>query len=315
MINRNGEGDTKMKFIHRGEVARYNKIPKDFVGPLQADDLFLIAEKLKKSEDSVVCLNTAASAAAESGLMATHLSEDERHARLHSADEIWQRAQHVFIERHINDGWTESKLLSVPDRIEMNRLFLPLYHDFVEGNVKDFTAEKTHERLTRLGMANIRRFTTAQQLGDMGATSMRLGLGNEIGTILPISRLKCPSFFAIPATARADNGTHHRDQTHDVRLVHQSWGNIISCVPYEVKSGSYTHEDRYESAVIAGKIHLQMPSSANTLELALFIDQEQRGVISQQHLDELNEITSRVLREAVNYKNRSSLGSKALVAA
>ncbi len=304
-----------MKFIHRGEAVRYNKMPKDFVGPQEADVLFSIAEKLSISEDSVAYLTTAGSAAAESGLMATHLSEDERHARLHEAEELWKRAEGAFIARHIDDDWTESKLLSIPDRIKMNQTFLPIYHDLVNGFVREETMEKTHERLNRLGITNLRRLRVAQEMNDLGAVSMRMGLGNEIGTILPVSRLKCPSFFAIPAMARADDGTYHRDQTHDVRLIHQSWGNILSCVPYEVKSGSFTHPDRYVSAVIAGKIHLQMPSSADPLELVRYIDQEQHGTISEQHLAELNEITSRVLQEAVNYKNKTSLGKKALAVA
>ena len=304
-----------MKFIHRSELERYHQIPKDFVGPEAADDLFSIYDKLRLAEHSSTYLYTAGSAAAEAGLMANDAPRDVRHARLHDADTIWQKAQESFINAHINDDWSEAKLLSIPDRIEMNRIFISLYHDFVDGCVREATIEKTHERLVRLGMLNTRRYEIAKDSNDSGGVSMRRGLGYKLGTLMTITRLKCPSFFAIPATARADHGAYHPSETHDVRLVHQSWGTILSCVPYEVKPCEGQHRERYSSALVAGRVLLLMPSSTDALDLALYMDKEQRNTLTPHLLQELNEITSRVLSEAVGYKNTLHIGRTALVGA
>lgn len=304
-----------MSVNFQAEAKRYHQMPKDFVGPAEADALFSTYSRLSRAEGKPGHLFTAGSAAAEAGLMATDRSAEERHARLHSADTIWQQAQEAFINRHIDDGWSESKLLSVPDRIEMNRIFIPLYHDLVDGYVRETTIEKTHQRLIRLGLANLNRHDQSYQASDSGGVSLRRGIGYELGTMMTVTRLGCPSFFAIPATDRADHGAYHREETHDVRLIHQSWGNIISCVPYEIKPYTKNHTARYNSALIAGRIQLQMPSSTSPLELAVYMDKENRGTISDEQLCHLNEITSSVLTEAISYKNKLSIGQKALAVA
>ena len=301
-----------MKYVNRDQLARYHQLPKEFVGPLEADDLFFIHDALKDASYSSTYLYTAGSAAAESGLIASHLTNDERHYRIDCADKIWKQAQDAFIKRHIEDDWSESKILTIPDRIEMSRIYNPLYHDMIEGNVRQETIEKTHHRLIRLGLLNLKRHDQAEQISDFGALMMRRGLAYELGTLMTATRLVCPSFFAIPATARADNGEHFPEETHDVRLIHQSWGQIKSCIPYEVKptDGKYRH--RYRSAYVRGRVELLMPSSTNPLDLVRYMAEEQQGTISNQHRAELNEITSRVLRQAEDYKNRMPLGAKAL---
>ena len=301
-----------MKFVHRAELSRYNQIPKDFVGPLGADDLYSIHEKLRQNDSSPYYLYIAGSATAESGLMATHLSNDERHARIEEANQLWKQAQETFILRHINDGWTETKLRTVPDRIEMNRIFLPLYHDMVDGNVRQPSSKVLHERLARLACANLRDHDKALEAEDFGALSFRRGLGYELCTHLTISRLRCPSFFTVPAPARADDGTHFASETHDVRLIHQSWGSIKTCIPYEVKSTDRDSLVRYKSALVRGRIELQVPNSEHPLELAAYIQQEINGDIDPIREKQLDTITSNVLHEAQKYRQKMAIGSGTL---
>jgi hypothetical protein len=287
-------------------------MPKDFVGPSEADDLFTIYEKLSRADYSYGYLFAAASAAAESGLMATHLSSDERHFRLQCADEAWQDAQAVFLDKHGAKGWSEAKLEAIPDRVEMNRIYMPMYHDLVDGNMREVTISKTHERLVKLGLKNLRLHDGAEEVNDPSGFVIRRGLGYELCTLMTVTRLKCPSFFAIPATARADHGTYHGEETHDVRLIRQSWGKIEQCVPYEVKPSDGTTRDRYKSAFVRGRVELMMPSATHPMELATYMGQELRGDISLEHFAELNEITSRVLRQAVDYTNQLPLAGRAL---
>lgn len=300
-----------MKVAQRGDLLRYYGMPKDFVGHQEADVLFGMYERLREV-DMFGYQFAAASAAAESGLMGTYLTPEERHFRIHCADQAWQAAAKLFLEKHAESGWSESHLESIPDRVEMNRLFVPVYHDLVDENVREVTLARTHHRLIKLGLRNLRMHDYAEQEMDVPGFVMRRGLGYELGTIMTITRLNCPSFFAIPASARADHGAFYPEETHDVRLIRQSWGSIEQCIPYEVKPNDGLTRDRYRSAFVRGRVELMMPSATQPLDLALYMEEEENGTISAEHYAELNEITSRVLRQAVDYTNSLSLGDKAI---
>ena len=115
-----------------------------------------------------------------------------------------------------------------------------------------------------------------------------------------------------PQTAYASRHAFYPEETHDVRLIRQSWGSIEQCIPYEVKPNDGLTRDRYRSAFVRGRVELMMPSATQPLDLALYMEEEENGTISAEHYAELNEITSRVLRQAVDYTNSLSLGDKAI---
>lgn len=300
--------------LHQRELARYYQMPKEFVGPQAADDLISMHEALRSAESSWSYLFVAGSAAAESGLMATHLDESERHARLETANRTWTEAQHEFFKAHIEDDWSEGRRYTIPDRIEMNRAYLPLYHDMVDGAVMEETIASTHARLVSLAVANVEYHDIAEATGDYGTMVYRRGLAYEMSTLLTGTRLRSPSFFTIPVPARADHGEHFPERTHDVRLIQQTWGTIRWSVPYEVKPSDNLKNCRYESALVRGRVELLMPSCTEPWEIARYMQQEVDGTISAQHLAELDEITSRVLRLALEYKRRQSLAGVALSA-
>lgn len=303
-----------MKFRHQRELARYYSMPKDFVGPVEADDLFSMHEAMRDADRSWWYQFVAGSAAAESGLMATHLTPTERHERLTSADRAWSDAQDRFIVDHLQDGWSEARLYTIPDRIQMHRVYLDLYRDMVDGGILDETIAATHNRLVGLAVSNLDQHDSAERDGDYAAVMYRRGLGYELGTILTLTRLQCPSIFAIPVPARADHGAHFPEKTHDVRLVQQSWGEVNWTIPYEVKPVDSEHTDRYESALVRGRVELLMPSADGPLELARYMQEEIDGTITPQHLAELDEITSRVFRLAQEYKRRQALAGVAISA-
>ena len=303
-----------MKFPYQREFLRYNQMPKDFVGPREADVLIAMHDEMRKAEHSWMYQFVAGSAAAESGLMATHLTPQERHRRLSSADKAWKAAQDGFLGNHFTSEWSEAQLYTVPDRIEMHRTFLELYRDMVDGDVKATTLDSTHRRLVSLANANLDAHNTAEENGEYGAMVYRRGLAYELGTILTITRLGCPSLFAVPVPARADHGEYYPHDTHDVRLVQQSWGEINWCIPYEVKPVDPKEPDRYDSALVRGRIELLMPSTTEPLDIVRYMQEEVEGTISDQHLAELDEITSRVFRLAQDYKQRHALAGTALSA-
>lgn len=299
-------------FSPHGELTRYITMPKHFVGPEAADDLFSIYETLREEKPYPYYLYVAGSAAAESGLTATHLSPEERHYRIQCADEAWQQSQELWIEKHMDDNWTATKLFTFPDRVQTHRIYNNLLHDMVNGNVRPETIDTTHERLVRLAVNNLRLYQQGWDNKDPGAISYRRGLAYELSTAASITRLRCPSFFAMPAVARSDDGTYHRKDTHDIQLIQQSWGTIRSSLPIEVKpSGNYSLS-RYNCAVVRGKVHLKLPSAESPLQLSRFLYREFRGEASDAEIAELNEVTSRILTQVQKHQTMQDVGSSAV---
>lgn len=306
------ERKQKTLFLPHPEFMRYQMMPKHFVGPETADDLFYISETLLREKPYPSYLYAAGSAAAESGLVGTHLPADERHRRVQRADDLWHLAQEQYLKQHADDGWSEAKLFAFSDRVEGQIIFTNLLHDMINGNVRPETMRSTHERIVRLGMTNLKMFEQAKREGDVGVMGVRRGASFEISTAASVTRLLSPNFFAMFTTARGDDGTHFRDDTHDILIMKQSWGEIRSTLPVEVKPKSGYGRQRYKSALVRGKLHLKMPSAESALHLAVFLDKEMRGKASKQEVKELNEVTSSVLSEAMEYIQRTKLAQQTL---
>ena len=303
-----------MKFAHKGELARYYSMPKEFVGPEAADDLFRVHEALVQNESSFGYLFAAGSAAAESGLMAYNTPIGERHDRIDAARKAWLGAQDAFLFKHITEDWNEARMMCQPDKVQVQLSFIDIYHEMVDGYVEESTLGRLHATLVRLASHNKELHDYSDAIGDWSTAAGRRGLGYEIGTHLPVTRLGCPSFFTVPSTARADHGGTMGRQTHDVRLIQQTHGVIKWCVPFEVKPTDYYSED-YDSALVRGRVELLMPSSLHPLELADYALAELEGTISEQHLGELDDITSRVLRLAKDYRAREEFDTLVLQSA
>lgn len=300
-----------MKFPHQNELARYYSMPKEFVGPDTADDLFRMSKLLAKNERSFGYLFAAGSAAAESGLLAYDTPSDERHDRIDTAKKAWQKSQDAFLFSHMNEGWNEARMMCVPDRVQTQLAYIDIYHEMVDGYVEESTIGRLHATLVRLATLNKELHDYSDAIGDWTTATSRRGLGYEHGTLLTVTRLGCPSLFTIPSTARADHGGTAGDKAHDVRLIQQTHGVIKWCVPFEVKPTGY-YSDQYTSAFVRGRVELLMPSSLQPLELADYMQAELDGTITQQHLGELDDITSRVLGLAKDYRGREEFSSQVL---
>lgn len=295
-----------MKFPYQSELTRYYSMPKEFVGPEAADDLFAIYEKLAQNERAFGYLFAAGSAAAESGLLAYEAPNSERHARINAAKEAWQRAQDAFLFSHIDQDWSEARMMCVPDRVQVQLSYIDIYHEMVDGYVEETTLGRLHASLVKQATHNKELHDYADAIGDCGTAAGRRGIGYELGTLLTVTRLGCPSLFTVPSTARSDHGGSMGEQAHDVRLIQQSHGTINWWVPFEVKP-TELHSERYTSAFVRGRVELLMPSSLQPLELANYMQAELDGTISEAHLGELDDITSRVLGLAKDYRAREEL--------
>ena len=295
-----------MTTFQNREIERYLQMPKDFVGPEKADDLFSLSLNIISGPESFRNLFVAGSAMAESGLIGTESSVEDRHARIETAKDLWIKAQDSFLFNHIADDWSESKLFVMPDRVQTQLMYLDLYHDMVDGFVEETTLGFLHANLVSLARRNKELHDGAEQEGDVSGFIARRGLGYELNSLMSVTRLTCPSLFAIPSTARADHGGFMGEHTHDARLIQQTHGTINWCVPIEVKPTSY-HSDDYIVPLLSGREELLLPSSINPLELVLFMEAEINGTITAQQREELDTITSRILGIARDYRGRCEL--------
>lgn len=277
-------------------------MPKDFVGPEGADDLFEIYKGLVAKE-SFGYLFAAGSAAIESGLLAYNTPVFERHERIDAGRKAMQGAQDAFLFNHIASGWSESRMMCLPDRVQSHLSYMDIYHEMVDGFVEERTLGKLHATLVNLATSNKNLHDVSENTGDWSAAMSRRGLGYELETLLTITRLGCPSLFTIPSTVRSDHGGSYAEQTHDVRLIQQSHGVINWWVPFEVKPTEY-YSERYQSAYVRGRVELLMPSSIKPLELAEYMQAELNGTITSEQLNGLDDITSRVFSLAKDYRAR-----------
>src|SRR5207245_1409084 len=68
-----------------------------------------------------------------------------------------------------------------------------------------------------------------------------------------------PTWFAIPAMTRSDSGHHHRQQTHDLLVIRQRWGELQNITPVEIKSAANQRDlRRYKALLVRGKLHLSV---------------------------------------------------------
>lgn len=316
-------GETRNRYPGPGDLLNhYLSMPKHFVGPETADNLFKTYDALTNiRHPKAFHFLVAGSAAAESGIVGTHLSAQERHYRIQCAHYAWEHSKALSVKRrrgkYDSGEWTKSKLLMFSDHVDSQLIYTNLFHDLVNKNVRSETIGSVHERLVKLGVTNLKRYIQALEEKDFGAARCREGFAYEISTTAAVTRLRSPTFFAIPAVVRSDNGIFLPEDTHDVQLIKQKWGTIRSAIPVEVKRSDARgeiHSARYKSMMIQGTIHLNMPSAETPLHLAYYLDKELRGQASRQEIKELNEITSSVLNEATSYIQRLGLGSRALAA-
>lgn len=135
-----------MKSANQGEFERYHRMPKDFVGSSEADALFRIADHLSLRLSPGYLL-AAGSAAIESSIIATEASQAEQHFRLDCAELMWNGAQTAYQEQHRYGSNADSLPGVFIDRVTAHKLYLPLYRDIVNGNVRAVTVERTHDRL------------------------------------------------------------------------------------------------------------------------------------------------------------------------
>lgn len=237
---------------------QYLQMPKVMVSEDGVEDLREIGQQLE-AEELPTYLEAAGWAYAEAGLASQSLSTVERVALVAKAEKMWAHS----LVNAVSIGETYESSYPYDDneghRAALNLAFAPLMKSVIVGNVRPGamqkalldTAEIAHD--SRLSLAR------AYENNDIDAASFHKGFLFEASALMALLYMEDPRYVPLPATARADSGYYHRDQTHDVSIINQHWGEIKKVIPVEIKSmASQRDKRRYKALIVSGKMRLSV---------------------------------------------------------
>lgn len=252
------DADRSISFGINQEYIDYHKIHKVMVGEKSVPKLLLIYESLR-GEAMPKYLDTAAWAAAEAALISKSMSAVDRNALVERAEACWSRA--IDQQEKINQLSKASEMCedSAPFRYAVNLAFTPIMHALVAGNVTEVTREKVFVDVLSISqLAGLQRDLATKE-GASNAVGDLLGLEHECNAHLVLLYMNDPRYIPLPSSARSGSGHDYPEQTHDIQLLNQHWGEIRKTIPIEIKSKASLRDiKRYEALIIRGKMHMSI---------------------------------------------------------
>lgn len=254
---------------------RYIAMHKVFVGQRGAGQLLDLSAQLVDTA-TPHHLSAAGWAAAEAALILGNEGEQPGGQLLGIANDAWLRA--IAHQRWIN-GQEDHPLAdhAFEFRAATDIAFMPVFHELTEGRVQRRTLKNVFEDLLRIAQLGNVRANLSYKEDENAATDLR-GFGYEVNGILAYNRRCSGQWFAMPSSSRADSGVYHREQTHDLVVVHLDQGKIIDAVPIEMKgTASKRQRSRYHALLIRSKLHLSLPGQHHPGEVLDAITADYQG--------------------------------------
>lgn len=245
-------------YLKNGAYNKYLRIHKVFVGESGARELISIADELEH-EELPRYLDAAGWAYAEAGLVLKGESTVGRVELVKAAEACWERS--LQAGQYLLDKGAPRHLFedAASYRTAMNLAYAPLMKSIIVGNVTDGTRERTFADTLAIAQTSGLQMGFAAAQGDVEATASHVGFLHEANTLLTLLYLDDPRYVPLPSSARADTGYYHQNQTHDVTILNQHWGDIKKVIPLEVKArASVRDRERYKALIVRGKMHLTM---------------------------------------------------------
>ncbi len=299
--------DSFLRFQPNAAYEDYMRMHKVFVGKATISQLVDIARSLEH-EDMPRYLSVAGWAAAEAALIGTDQSAAHRMRLLDKSQESWTRA--LRTQQMINYG-NRNHLIehTAPYRMGLDLAVLPLLRGVVAGNVTDGICTQAFQDCLNIAQANVIQLKLAATQGDVEAVGDHVGFGYECNALLSLNRLQSKTWFAIPAMARADTGYHHSEQTHDLLVIRQKWGNIRSMIPVEIKSvASNRDRNRYRALLVRGKMHLSPEGHYDPRTTLTAIAAVHEGVATRQETEIVERVSGRFMNMLSDYHAGEQLG-------
>lgn len=250
------ENSTHKKYLENDAYNSYLKMHKVAVNASGAQELLKLGEALSV-EYMPQLKDAAAWAFSESGLHDTSASAVERMRRVTAAEHLWEDA--LKTEAQIQSS-EYSAVFVEPDtqyRIALALAYTPLMKSIIVGNVTDSVREQVFNDTVLFAQAISQEVTRYSEVGDRTMANGYTDLAHELNALMALLYLDDPRYIPMPASARADSGYYHRNQTHDIMLINQHWGTIKKVLPIEIKARPSSRDrKRYKSLLVRGKMHL-----------------------------------------------------------
>lgn len=234
----------------------YIKMHKVALGPSGSQELSSLADTLAQ-ENMPRFIDAAASAYAEVGLFNAQLSAVERVKYTQKAEEQWWRASEAWQDISGRDPSGTILDAAEPHRFSLNVALIPMMKSFIAGNVTKDVLHSSLEKTVEIGGRIRQALSRAALEKNMDGVASYVGVLHEINALTSLMYLDDVRYMPLPATARADTGYYHREQTHDISIINHHWGEVRKVIPVEVKSkASLRDKRRYQALILRGKMHL-----------------------------------------------------------
>ncbi|HET9098412.1 MAG TPA: hypothetical protein VFN51_02230 [Candidatus Saccharimonadales bacterium] len=299
--------DAPVSFRPNDAYEQYLKMHKVFVGKEGAKQLEDIHFRLQE-ESMPRYLSVAGWAAAEAALIETDSSTSHRLGLLASSMSCWHRS--LQAQAQLNTLSSDYlKDYTLPYRTALDIAVLPLLEDVVFGDVKSNTCDKVFQDCLNIAQANAVRIRLMDKENDVQGLGEHVGLGYEINALLALNRRRSPTWFAIPSMNRSDSGYYHRQQTHDLLVIHQKRGEILDMAPVEVKSTAGVRErERYRALIVRGKLHLSVNGMHRPGQVLEALTADEEGRASRRELKLVGDISDRFIAMVRDYYRGKKLG-------
>ena len=242
----------------------YLKIHKVLVGESGAHELVLIGDALV-TERAPVYLSAAGWAYAEAGLALESESAVHRTELVSAAEDAWQRSLAAIQQLDQAD-------IRLSDRSDMmhtalNLAYAPVMKAVISGDVTAATRERAFASTLAIAQTAGVQLQLAKRENDPDDVGEYVGFIHECNALLTLLHLNSPRYIPLPSSDRADSGYYHADQTHDITILNQHWGDIQKVIPVEIKGkASARDRSRYKALIVRGKMHLMLGTSNNPIE-------------------------------------------------
>lgn len=254
------EVGNRRAYLENDMYHQYLQMPKGMVDEEGGEQLQEIAHHLE-NEELPVYLDAGGWAYAEAGLGRQSISTVERVGLVAKAEHMW--------ERSLVNTASISNILESPEpygddgghRTALNLAFAPLMKSIIVGNIRPDAMQKALLDTAEIAHDSRELLERAYETDDTDAAAFHRGFLFEASALMALLYMEDPRYIPLPATARADSGYYHRDQTHDISIVNQHWGEIKKVIPVEIKStASMRDKRRYKALIIPGKMRLSVGS-------------------------------------------------------
>ncbi|HEY8886312.1 MAG TPA: hypothetical protein VIM31_02295 [Candidatus Microsaccharimonas sp.] len=273
------------KYLENAAYNQYIHMHKVVVGESGAATLIHLADELQ-GEELPTFLNAAGWAYAEAGLASHATSAVERIGLINKAEKMWQRGLVNGVS--VGELYDPSYLYGEHEghRTALNLAFAPLLKSIVVGSVRPEVMKRVLHDTSEIAHDSKLSLDRAYEDQDRDAAAFHRGFLFEASALMAMLYMDDPRYVPLPATARADTGYFHREQTHDISIINQHWGEIRKVIPVEIKSkASNRDKRRYRALIIPGKMRLSIDGVDPRDTVDAFYDLEHGQATTKQSVE------------------------------